>query len=79
MRSGDRHNVRQGDGMRVVVESLYSGRTWDFEGTARQIEASILMQFPWLRTDDPRHRGDLEGLIEHLNCQQAYSAEVVPA
>lgn len=58
--------------MTIVIENLYTGESWSVSGTARQVEASILMLFPWLRAAGLRDRGDLQSLLKHLGSQQAF-------
>lgn len=64
--------------IRVEVESLYTGNVWTFTGTERAVEAALLLKFPFLRSSNPDDRGDLEGLLEHLNSQQAFEATIQP-
>jgi hypothetical protein len=53
----------------VRIEDVYSERVWLLEGTPRQVEAAILLLFPWLRSSDPADQGDLGGLLEDLASQ----------
>jgi len=59
----------------VRIVDLYGGRVWMFEGTVRQVEAALLMLFPWLRGGD---RGDFDGLLEDLGSQQTFVVGVTP-
>jgi hypothetical protein len=59
--------------IRVHIEHLYSGETWVLDGTPRQVEAEVLLLFPWLRVGP---RGDLDGLLEDLGSQQAFMVEI---
>lgn len=70
--AGGRHDAVQK--ITVRIEDLYSGETWVFAGTARQVEARLLLAFPWLRGGG---RGDLEALLEDLGSQQAFMVEVL--
>lgn len=61
--------------MKVVVHEIGPDRRRLFEGDAGAIEREVLFQYPWLRSSDPEHRGDLDALLEHLDSTQMYSVE----
>ncbi len=63
--------------MLVQIHNLYTGTTKSVEGTPREVELELLRAFPFLNHEDPDHHGDVPNLIEHLNAEQAYEAEVV--
>jgi hypothetical protein len=61
----------------VVVYNLYSGTKKTVEGTPREVELELLRSFPFLNSERPDDHGDIPNLVEHLNVQQAYEAEIV--
>lgn len=60
--------------IRVEVRCLYTEKVWMFTGTERQVQAALLLRFPWLRSWNPHDRDDLEALLEHITTQQAFTA-----
>lgn len=66
------------DDRRAVVEGR-SCEVWLREGSPRQVEAAVLLLFPWLRSRDPADQGDLQVLLEDLASQQAFIVEVISA
>lgn len=63
--------------MLVRVENLYSGTVKTVEGTPHEVELELLRAFPFLNSEDPDDHGDVPNLIEHLNSEQAFEAEIV--
>lgn len=63
--------------MQVHVYNLYEDSSTVIEGSVPSVEAELLRLFPWLRSDQPEHHGDVRALIDHLNASQAYEAEVL--
>jgi hypothetical protein len=61
--------------LRVRIENIYSGEVWLLEGAPRQVRAEVLLLFPWMRSENPADRDDLQALLEDLGSQQAFSVE----
>jgi hypothetical protein len=57
--------------------NLYSDVAKTVEGTPAEVEAELLRIYPFLNSSNPNDHGDVPNLIEHLNCEQAYEAEIV--
>jgi hypothetical protein len=62
--------------MRVTIIDLYTETAQTFIGSAAHIYSEIVEAMPWLEDCEPEHRGDLEALVEHINAQQAFGAEL---
>lgn len=62
--------------MRVSVKNLYSDTTKTIEGEPRHVEAELTRCYPWLNSEKPEDRGNVEELIELLDATQAFEARV---
>lgn len=63
--------------MQVHVYNLYQDTSTVIEGEPAQVEAELLRLFPFLRSEQPDDQGDIHALVEHLNANQAYEAELL--
>jgi hypothetical protein len=61
--------------MRVYVTDHQTDKTWMFEGTPDHIEERLYFEFPWLRYP-VEDRGDLQGVLEHLDATHAYEVQI---
>lgn len=61
--------------MRIYVTNHQNDRSWMFEGTPDQIEQRLYFEFPFLRFP-VEDRGDLQGVLEHLDSTHAYEVEI---
>lgn len=62
--------------MKVHVIDHQTDRDKLYEGTREHVEELLLFDYPWLRTDDPQDRGDLEAVMEHLDATAAFEVDV---
>ena len=62
--------------MKVGISNVYTGRTWKLEGSTRQVEAQVLLLFPWLRGHNPRWRGNPLAMLRYLGAQQMLIVEI---
>jgi hypothetical protein len=63
--------------MLVIVHNLYTDAKKSVEGTPREVEAELLRSYPFLNSHRPDDHGDVPNLVDHLNAEQVYEAEIV--
>jgi hypothetical protein len=63
--------------MLVVITNLHTEAKKSIEGTPREVEAELLRSYPFLNSDHGDDHGDVPALVEHLNAEQVYEAEIV--
>ena len=62
--------------MRVFVHDLYGGTSKEVDGSPEAVEQELIRCYPWLHRPDPADRGGVAGIVELLNAEQGFEAEV---
>ena len=63
--------------MEINVYNILENREKTISGTPAEVENELLRCYPWIRTSDPVERGDIELLVDRLNRDQFFDAEIV--
>lgn len=60
--------------LKVHVESNYGGQNRVFEGDSASVYEQLCDAFPWLRSSDSEHHGDVAAAVEQLDSTQSFDA-----